>query len=340
MTRTLSLAKRAKILGFLDLGWSCGKVAKHMGVSKSGVWKLGLRARTEGESVALKGKKEMCGRKKIVRKQDKEWIVKQDTRKPFSSAAQIKKAAGGRIDHLSVRRIRSTLKESGLKAHRAAKKPHLTDQMREKRKQWCANHLHWTEDDWEKVLFSDESTFQQIRSTGKFVRRPSGERFNPKFTVKTVKHPASVMVWGCFCAAGRGRLSFLEKGVTMNSVRYVDVLEEKMLPEFRARNLDWFLQDGAPCHKSKFTMSFLEDHGVPVMDWPGNSPDLNPIENMWEAMKQKIEEKQPSSLQDLINKIKHVWCLETSPEFCKKLARSMPGRLQKVLDNDGWIIGY
>ena len=59
------MAKRAKILGFLDLGWSCGKVAKHMGVSKSGVWKLGLRARTEGESVALKGKKEMCGRKKL-----------------------------------------------------------------------------------------------------------------------------------------------------------------------------------------------------------------------------------------------------------------------------------
>ena len=129
--------------------------------------------------MALKGKKEMCGRKKIVRKQDKEWIVKQATRKPFSSAAQIKKAAGGRIDHLSVRRIRSTLKKSGLKAHRAAKKPHLTDQMREKRKQWCANHLHWTEDDWEKVLFSDESTFQQIRSTGKFVRRPVGKGSTP-----------------------------------------------------------------------------------------------------------------------------------------------------------------
>ena len=106
------------------------------------------------------------------------------------------------------------------------------------------------------------------------------------------------------------------------------------------QNCEIFKLDGAPCHKSKFTMSFLEDHGVPVMDWPGNSPDLNPIKNMWEAMKQKIEEKQPSSLQDLINKIKHVWCLETSPEFCKKVARSMPGRLQKVLDNDGWSIGY
>ena len=273
-------------MGRLQSIWGCQSQV-------SGNWAFGPGLRVN--QWPPEGQKGNVWEKKNCPKQEKEWIVRQATRKPFSSAAQIKKAAGGRIDHLSVRRIRSTLKKSGLKAHRAAKKPHLTDQMREKRKQWCANHLHWTEDDWEKVLFSDESTFQQIRSTGKFVRRPSGERFNPKFTVKTVKHPASVMVWGCFCAAGRGRLSFLEKGVTMNSVRYVDVLEEKMLPEFRARNLDWFLQDGAPCHKSKFTMSFLEDHGVPVMDWPGNSPDLNPIENMWEAMKQKIEEKQPSS---------------------------------------------
>ena len=51
----------------------------------------------------------------------------------------------------------------------------------------------------------------QVSSTGKFVRRPSGERFNPKFTVKTVKHPARVMVWGCSSAAGREMLPFLDK---------------------------------------------------------------------------------------------------------------------------------
>ena len=60
---------------FLDLGWSCGKVAKQLGVTKSGVWKLGLRDRDEGKSVALKGKKGQCGRKKIVRHQDKNYSI-------------------------------------------------------------------------------------------------------------------------------------------------------------------------------------------------------------------------------------------------------------------------
>ena len=65
MTTTISQPVRAKILGFLELGWSCGRVAKHLGVSKAGVWKFGHRARDEGESVALKGKKGQCGRKRL-----------------------------------------------------------------------------------------------------------------------------------------------------------------------------------------------------------------------------------------------------------------------------------
>ena len=67
--------RKGKDSQFLDLGWSCGKVAKQLGVTKSGVWKLGLRDRDGGKSVALKGKKGQCGRKKIVRQQDKNYSI-------------------------------------------------------------------------------------------------------------------------------------------------------------------------------------------------------------------------------------------------------------------------
>jgi hypothetical protein len=65
------------------------------------------------------------------------------------------------------------------------------------------------------------------------VRRPSGSnRYDTKYTAKTVKHPASVMVWGCFSAnLGRGgSIYFLPKNVTMNSERYKKVLEDHLLP--------------------------------------------------------------------------------------------------------------
>ena len=201
--------------------------------------------------------------------------------------------------------------------------------------------MRWTAADWCKVEFSDESTFYQMRNVHKLVRRPVGERFNPKFTVKTVKHPPSVMVWGCFDGKkGRGRLEFLKKGETMNSVRYQATLEEKLLPIFEARGMKWFLQDGAPCHTSKSTREFLERNRVPVLPWPGNSPDLNPIENLWEVMKVKVAEKLPTSLQDLKDKICEVWALETSRKACERLARSMPARIEAVLANGGWPSKY
>ena len=78
---------------------------------------------------------------------------------------------------------------------------------------WCDQHKDWTEEDWLKVEFSDESTFQQFRVCLEIVRRPVGKRFNPSFTKKTVKHPPSVMGWESFDGSvGRGRLFFLPKG--------------------------------------------------------------------------------------------------------------------------------
>ena len=165
----------------------------------------------------------------------------------------------------------------------------------------------WTEEDWLKVEFSDESTFQQFRACSEIVRRPLGERFNPSFTKKTVKHPPSVMVWGSFDGSvGRGRLFFLPKGVSMNSSRYLEVLQDNLIPIFRVRRLSWFLQDSSPCHASKSTRAFLTNENIPVRPWPGNSPDLNPIENLREQMKKKVAEKEPSSFADLKNKILEV----------------------------------
>ena len=91
-----------------------------------------------------------------------------------------------------------------------------------------------------------------------------------------------------------------------------------------ARQFNWFLQDSAPFHANKSTRAFLIRENIPHLPWPGNSPDLNPIENLWKQMKKKVDEREPSSLVDLKNNILAVWVFGTSPETCDTLARPGP----------------
>jgi hypothetical protein len=74
--------------------------------------------------------------------------------------------------------------------------------MIKKRLAFCAAYKDWTPANWEKVMYSDESTFRCIRSIKTRMRRAKGsDRFDSRFTSMTVKHPDSVMVWGCFSGA-------------------------------------------------------------------------------------------------------------------------------------------
>ncbi len=108
--------------------------------------------------------------------------------------------------------------------------------------------------------------------------RKGGEAHSPSCMKFSVKFPQSVMIWGAMSSAGVGPLCFLKTNVT--APIYQDILEHFMLPSADQlfKDADFiFQQDLAPAHTAKSTKSWLNDHGV---DWPANSPDLNPIENL------------------------------------------------------------
>ncbi len=156
----------------------------------------------------------------------------------------------------------------------------------------------------------------------------------------SVKCPQSVMIWAAMSSAGFGPLCFLKS--TVNAGIYQDILERFMLPSADKLYGDAdfiFQQDLAPAHTAKGTKSWFNNHGVIVLDWPANSPDLNPIENIWGIVKRKMRDTRPNNADDLTAAIKATWASIT-PEQCHKLINSMPCRSDSVIHAEGGPTKY
>lgn len=315
------------------------QIAAECGVSQQRVSSI-LKLHRETGSIAPKPR---SGRPKKTTDRTDNRILREVKKNPFITSPQIKANLGADLRDVSVSTIKSRLvTKFNVRARKPVKKPLIPQKARAKRLAWCQNHKHWTADMWKTVTFSDESTFLQFSGTQQFVRRPStSSAHDPRFTKKTVKHTPSVMVWGSFSASGRGGLFFLPKGQTMTSAVYVDMLNTKhQAGRLMGRNTTIFQQDSAPCHTAKRSMQWFRDNNIQVLDWPGNSPDLNPIENLWVNMKRRVNTGNIDSMDHLHQRIKEAWCLEVTPEECNNLVESMPRRIAAVLKNKGYPSKY
>ena len=99
------------------------------------------------------------------------------------------------------------------------------------------------------------------------------------------------------------------------------------------------MHDGAPAHKSKSVSKFLTEHNIKVLEWLGNSPDFNPIENAWKYLKNKLQQTQSNNIDDLQKELKKLWVNLDSSYFAS-LADSMRKRLQMIIDCKGEMTKY
>jgi hypothetical protein len=266
-------------------------------------------------------------------------IVLKAKREPLITANEIREEIGR--EDVCINTILRPIHEDGtLKSYWQTNKVMISKVNQIKRVKWCKEHLHWTSDDWNKVLFSDESPFV-IRFNGKKrVWRRHNERYHAKAMKGSFKHDSKINVWGCFCGHGVGQLHRIH-GI-MDSKVYIKILDNVMMPsktKLFKRKPYFFQQDNDPKHKSKLTMEHMVDWAIPFHAWPPQSPDLNPIENLWSILDQKCRNRKPRDADILFNMLEEAWnALDVT--ILGNLVESMHERLLTVIEAKGLPTHY
>lgn len=238
--------------------------------------------------------------------------------------------------------IRNYLHMNNLFGRVACKKPLISEKNIKSRLEVAKSWSTWAMKKWNKVLFTDESKFNLFKSDGRTtVWRKPGERLNLKNVVPTVKYGGgSVLVWGSMSSNGAGKLAFID-GI-MDSVEYCRILAENLDDSVELCGLadDFiFQQDNDPKHKSKFTKNYFDANDITPMFWPAQSPDLNPIENLWSFVEIELRKRIIKSVRDLKENIMDIW-INIDKNFTKKLVNSMPKRVECLMRAKGGPINY
>ena len=148
------------------------------------------------------------------------------------------------------------------------------------------------------------------------------------------------MFSGCFSVNGPGALVPVEG--MMNSKTYLTIIESRVSRELASLHPQAvFQQDSAPCHKAKIITNCFKKLKMEVLEWPGNSPDLNPIENLWSIVKNHLRKKDCTTKTKLIESVINVWFHDDEiKNISKKLVMSMKKRVDLVLQAKGGHINH
>lgn len=267
-------------------------------------------------------------------------MVKKDRFISFKKIAEnIENTSGTNVSPITVR---NRIRAAGFNGRVARKKPFLSKQHKMRRLDFAKKYVSMPIKYWKRVLWSDESKFNLKTSDGaqKVWRKP-GEAFSLSCVRGTVKHGGgNVMVWGCMSWKGVGNIEFIED--IMNADHYISILGRNIKSSVRKLHMGRqfiFQHDNDPKHTAKKTTEFLEKNGIEVLEWPAQSPDINPIEHLWAILDTKLEERSLTKKIVLQEKMVEAWN-QIDLQIIKNLVESMPKRLEAVIKANGGPTKY
>lgn len=226
------------------------------------------------------------------------------------------------------------LNEVNLKARRPAKGPKLLPQHRAARRNFVENYGQWNIREWSNVLFTDESRFCLNMVDGrKRVWRRTGERFNQNLITECESYNGgSVMVWGGISMNGKTPLHVFPLRQSMTALIYIDILQQYVLPRAELVGNNFILmQDNARPHTAAIVRNFLEATDITTLQWPARSPDMNPIEHLWDELGRRVRSRQrpAENLAELAYALVEEWN-RIPMETIRNLISSMPRRLEAL----------
>lgn len=338
MPKHLSEVERGQIITLLAEGYSSREIAKKLKISQSSVMRAKQKHKKTGTYKHLCGN----GRPSVLNESIINIIDSENKRNRKTSLRKLKEVVKQKgkttISHVT---IRKGLHQLGLQAYSPTKKPLLTKKHIVSRynigKQW----LCMSEEEIKNIIWSDESKFNLFYSDGRVkIWRESGSSLQNGCFDPTVKHGGgSVMVWACFSYHGVGRLVFID-GI-MDAAKYVNILANNLSPSASKMGISdyFFQQDNDPKHTSRLAKAFFANKKIKTLPWPSQSPDLNPIENLWAILKQRVSAIRPKNKLELKEAIENTW-YSVSQETTKKLALSFGKRVLEVVRNGGKLTKY
>ncbi|GFU81138.1 transposable element Tcb2 transposase [Trichonephila clavipes] len=209
---------------------------------------------------------------------------------------------------------------------------------------WCREHRNWRDNEWGRVLFTDESRFSLSSDSHRIlIWRERGSRNHPSNIIERDRYGGrGVLVWGGIMLGSRTNLHIFDAG-SVNGTRYCN---EILLPYVRlfrgAMGLQFlFIDDNAPCHRIVAAEQLFESEDIELMDWPARSPDLNPIEHVWEFLGRRLAARTlpPVTIRELRLALQDEWAAMPQ-QLIDTLILSMGRRCETCLAVRGDHIPY